>query len=70
MRATTIDKMSIVVAPALIGGNDTSSLIDRKSLSSVKELCQIKALELTEVKELNDSYIHLKYDVVNDTQID
>lgn len=65
-----IDKISIVVAPALIGGNDTSSLIDGKSLSSVKELCQIKALELTEVKKLNVSYIHLKYNVVNDTQID
>ncbi|MHC5061148.1 MAG: dihydrofolate reductase family protein [Planctomycetota bacterium] len=70
LRAKLIDKISIVVAPALIGGNDTSSLIDGKSLSSVKELCQIKALELTEVKKLNDSYIHLKYDVVNDTKID
>jgi hypothetical protein len=30
----------------------------------------MKALELTEVKKLNVSYIHLKYNVVNDTQID
>ena len=59
-----IDKISIVVAPALVGGKDTSSLIDGKSLSSVKELSNIKALRLTGVKKLNDSYIFLKYGTV------
>ena len=70
LRNKLIDKISIVVAPTLIGGKDTPSLIDGKSLSSIKELANIKALKLTEVKKLNDSYIHLKYDVINDTKID
>jgi 2,5-diamino-6-(ribosylamino)-4(3H)-pyrimidinone 5'-phosphate reductase len=70
LRNKLIDKISIVVAPTLIGGKDTPSLIDGKSLSSVKELSLIKALKLTKVRKLNDSYIHLKYDVINDTQID
>ncbi len=70
LRNKLIDKISIVVAPTLIGGKDTSSLIDGKSLTSVKELSLIKALKLTEVKKLNDSYLHLKYDIINNTKID
>ena len=70
LRNKLIDKISIVVAPTLIGGKDTPSLIDGKSLSSIKELGLIKALKLSEVKKLNDSYLHLKYDVINDTKID
>jgi len=64
-----IDKISIVVAPALIGGKETSSLIDGKSLSSIAGLKDIKALKLIDVKKLDDSYLHLKYDVINDTII-
>jgi len=70
LRKKLIDRISIVVAPALVGGKDTSSLIDGRSLSSVKELSHIKALRLTEVKKLKDSYINLKYDVINDTKVD
>jgi len=69
LRNKLIDKISIVVAPALIGGKDTVSLIDGKSLSLVDELKDVKALKLIEVKKLKDSYIHLKYDVINDTLI-
>jgi len=69
LRHKLIDKISIVVAPALIGGKETPSLIDGKSLSSIDELKDIKALKFVEVKKLNDSYIHLKYDVINDTVI-
>ena len=36
---------------------------------SIKELLLVKALKLAEVKKLNDSYLHLKYDVINDTNI-
>lgn len=69
LREGLIDKISIVVAPALIGGGKTPSLIDGKSLSSIDELKYIKALKLVDVKKLNDSYLHLKYDVINDTII-
>lgn len=69
LRNKLIDTISIVVAPALIGGKDTPSLIDGNSLSSVKELSFIKALKLTEVKKLKNSYLHLKYDVINETKV-
>ena len=69
LREKLIDKLSIVVAPTLIGGKDTPSLIDGKSLSSIHELPNLKALKLISVKKLNDSYLHLKYDVINDTKI-
>ncbi len=70
LRNNLIDKISIVVAPALIGGKDTPSLLDGDSLSSISELEEIKALKLIEVKELNNSYIHLKYEVINDTMVE
>jgi 2,5-diamino-6-(ribosylamino)-4(3H)-pyrimidinone 5'-phosphate reductase len=70
LREKLIDKISIVVAPVLIGGKETSSLIDGKSLSSIDELKYIKALKLVDVKKLDDSYLHLKYDVINDTVLD
>lgn len=70
LRKKLIDKISIVVAPTLIGGKDTSTLIDGKSFSSIKELKNIKALKLTSIKKLNNSYIYLKYKVINETKIE
>jgi 2,5-diamino-6-(ribosylamino)-4(3H)-pyrimidinone 5'-phosphate reductase len=69
LRAKLIDKLSIVVAPALIGGKETSTLIDGESLQTFEDIKKIKALRLIENKTLNDSYIHLKYEVINETEI-
>ncbi len=65
VRKGLIDKVSFVIAPCLIGGNDTSTLIDGKSLSSEKDLKQIKALKLRKCEKLKNSYIRLEYDVIN-----
>jgi 2,5-diamino-6-(ribosylamino)-4(3H)-pyrimidinone 5'-phosphate reductase len=70
LREKLIDKLSLIVAPALIGGKDTSTLIDGESLQSFKDLEKIKALKLIEAKPLNDSYINLKYEVINETKIE
>jgi 2,5-diamino-6-(ribosylamino)-4(3H)-pyrimidinone 5'-phosphate reductase len=70
VRKKLIDKLSIVVAPALIGGKETSTLIDGESLQSFTDLEKIKALKLIEAKTLNDSYIHLKYEVINETKLE
>jgi len=70
IRNKLIDKLSLVIAPALIGGKDTASLIDGESLASTEELSLIKALKLTEVKKLDHSYVHLQYDVINDTGVE
>lgn len=69
LRKKLINKLSLVVAPCLIGGEDTQSLVGGKSLSSVKELKNIKALRLVEVKKLKNSYLHLRYNVINETQV-
>lgn len=65
IRLGLIDNISIVVAPVLIGGKNTSTLVDGKSLHSVRELSLIKPLKLEKISRLKDSYIHLKYKVLN-----
>jgi len=65
VRAGLVDYFSIVVAPAIIGGKDTASLVDGESLHSEEELFKIKALELEEARTLKNSYLHLKYKVLN-----
>lgn len=65
LRLGLIDKLSIVVSPCLIGGNNTPSLIGGVSLKSIKELNLIKTLKLTNVIKLKNSYIQLKYKVDN-----
>lgn len=69
LRKNLIDKVSIVIVPALIGGKDTSSLIDGESLHTLEDLKHVKALKLTDVIPLRDSYLHLMYDVLNDTRV-
>lgn len=69
LRNNLIDKVSIVIAPCLIGGKDTSSLIDGESLHSEKDLKNIKALKLVKCDVLKDNYLHLQYEVIKDTKI-
>lgn len=65
VRQGLIDRVLLVVAPALIGGKNTSTIMDGESLHSVTELSKIKALELVQAKPLNDSYLLLEYRVKN-----
>jgi 2,5-diamino-6-(ribosylamino)-4(3H)-pyrimidinone 5'-phosphate reductase len=65
IRNSLIDHISLVVVPCLIGGENTSSLIDGESLHFEKDLKDIKALKLIEAKVLKNSYLHLRYNVLN-----
>ena len=65
LRLGLIDKISVVIAPALIGGKDTSTLIDGESLNTINDLSMIRALELEKITRLKDSYIHLRYKALN-----
>jgi len=65
-----IDHVKIVVAPLIVGGKDTSSLVDGFSLTQQSQLHLLKALKLTECKMLENSYLLLEYDVVNETIIE
>ena len=48
----------------LIGGKDTPTLIDGKSLVSSAELSELGVLKLMDCSVLEDSYIRLQYEVV------
>lgn len=64
LRENLIDYVNIVIAPILVGGSTTNTLIDGKAISKVEELNKLKALELIECNVLKDSYIQLKYKVL------
>ena len=63
VREKLIDKVSIVIAPLIVGGKDTPTLVDGESLTSSKELNKLMVLELTRVKPLKNNYLWLEYDV-------
>ncbi len=64
LREKLFDYVDIVVAPILIGGKDTSTLIDGRSIFSEEELGLLSALRLIECKALENSYIRLRYEVI------
>lgn len=64
LRAGLIDEMSIVVAPVLIGGKETPSLVGGDSLESEEDLRKLRPLRLLGVKKLNHNYLHLRYKVL------
>jgi len=59
------DYVDIVVAPVLIGGKDTSTLIDGISITNVNELGSLGVLQLENCEILNGSYIRLRYKVIS-----
>ncbi len=65
LRENLIDYVNIVIAPLLVGGANTNTLIDGKAISKVEELNKLKALKLQECNVLENSYIQLKYKVLN-----
>lgn len=65
LREKLLDYIDIVVAPILIGGRDTSTLIDGRSLLSEDELSQLGVLELEKCIVLENSYLRLRYKVIH-----
>ncbi len=64
LREKLFDYIDIIVAPVLVGGKETSTLIDGESLQCETELDKLGSLELIECKALEDSYIRLRYKVL------
>jgi 2,5-diamino-6-(ribosylamino)-4(3H)-pyrimidinone 5'-phosphate reductase len=65
LREKLFDFVDIVVAPVLVGGKNTSTLIDGESLTSVDELSKIGVLELEKAETLQNSYLRLRYKVIS-----
>ncbi len=64
LREKLLDFVDIVVAPVLIGGRDTASLIDGPSLRTRDELSRLGVLRLIEARALQASYVRLRYQVI------
>lgn len=64
LREKLFDFVDVVVAPVLIGGKDTATLIDGQSLQTKAELAQLGVLRLMEASLLEDSYLRLRYQVI------
>lgn len=64
LREKLLDYVDIIIAPVLIGGKDTATLIDGRSLLTKDELFQLGVLRLIEARALQDSYVRLRYHVI------
>lgn len=64
LREKLFDYVDIVVAPVLVGGKETSTLIDGRSLLEESELSQLGVLKLQECEVLENSYLRLRYEVI------
>lgn len=64
LREKLFDFVDIVIAPVLVGGKDTPTLIDGETLSTVDELSKLGVLELQSATPLQNSYLRLQYKVI------
>jgi len=64
LREKLIDFVDIVVAPVLIGGKNTSTLVDGESLRTREDLKSLRVMRLESSEVLEDSYLRLRYKVI------
>jgi 2,5-diamino-6-(ribosylamino)-4(3H)-pyrimidinone 5'-phosphate reductase len=65
VREGLVDRLMVVMAPCIIGGKDTPTLVDGKSLITDEDLKNIKSMELIDVTRLGDNYLKLVYNIIN-----
>ena len=65
LREKLIDFVDLVVAPVLVGGKETATVIDGQALQTPEELEGLGVLKLQECKVLEDSYLRLRYRVIS-----
>ena len=63
VRSGLIHYVSVVVAPVLVGGRSTPTLIDGDPPNSDSDLAFLRPLELLSARPLDGSYLHLRYAV-------
>lgn len=69
LKEDLIDYVHVVISPLLVGGKDTPTLIDGESIRQENELVNLKALKLIKCSVLKNSYIELKYKIINSKEI-
>lgn len=65
LREKLFDYVDIVVAPLLVGGKPTTTLIDGDAILTPEQLHELGVLELESVQPLDGSYIRLRYKVLS-----
>jgi len=65
LRSKLLDNIDIVIAPVLVGGKDTATLIDGSSLLTKNELSKLGVLKLESCDVLKNSYLRLRYSVIS-----
>ena len=65
LREKLFDYVDFVIAPILVGGKDTPTLIDGVELTDASQLCDLGVLQLQNVQALKDSYVRLQYKVIS-----
>lgn len=65
LREKLFNYVDIVVAPLLVGGKDTTTLIDGDAIYTQEQLSELGVLELESVQPLQGSYIRLRYKVLS-----
>ena len=65
LREKLLDYVDLVVAPVLVGGKDTSTLIDGRSITDPGDLSGLGVLSLESVQQLEGSYLRLRYKVLS-----
>ncbi|MBI4276529.1 dihydrofolate reductase family protein [Candidatus Uhrbacteria bacterium] len=64
VRDGLVDRILFVIAPALVGGVNTATVMDGESLHTPEDILKIKALEFVQAKPLKHSYVLLEYRVL------
>lgn len=66
LRENLIDYVHIIIAPLLVGGRETSTLIDGESITTISDLHKLRPLKLIECNSLQNSFIEIKYRILNE----
>lgn len=68
LRAKLFDYIDIVVAPILVGGKRTPTIIDGESIFNKQQLNELSPLKLIDCHILDNSYLRLRYEVIKNSQ--
>lgn len=64
LRAKLIDRIHLIIAPVIVGGEGTAGICGGQSFMSVSDLNKLSVLKLNKVKPLNNSYVEVVYSVI------
>lgn len=65
LRAGLIDRVSVTVAPLLVGGGDTPTLVDGPGAWRADEFSRLARLKLVRASPLEHSHLRPEYDVID-----